>query len=144
MSVRHLVVGVDDSPGTRRAIEWAAGLASQIKARVTCVHAFEPLAHLEEVKPGVDFHSVKERTEGLLRADWAAPLNQAGVEFDVRIEDGLPADVILEVAAEVGVDLIVVGARRLGLIKELALGSTSHKILHHAKVPVVVVPQPDE
>lgn len=141
MSVSHIVVGIDDSAGTRHAIEWAAGLASQLGARVTCVHAFEPLAHLKEVGPGRDFVSIREATREAAESDWVAPLSEADVDFEVKVEDGLPAEVVL--AACKDADLVVLGARRLGLIKELALGSTSHKVLHSSGIPVAIVSAPE-
>ena len=59
------------------------------------------------------------------------------VEQLVRIGD--PADIILAEADEIEADIIVVGRRGLGVYAELLLGSISRKVLHLAKVPVLVV-----
>ena len=63
------------------------------------------------------------------------------VTVEQRVDFGDPADVILSVADKDGADLIVVGSRGLGEYAELLLGSVSRKILHLAKVPVMVVHQ---
>ncbi|WP_447974685.1 universal stress protein [Nitrospira sp. Kam-Ns4a] len=58
------------------------------------------------------------------------------------IEPGRPAEAILAAAAQEGVDLILVGARGLGPVKELVFGSVSHRVITHAPCPVLVVNRP--
>ena len=55
------------------------------------------------------------------------------------VRSGDYADEILEAANEQNVDMIVIGSRGLGKIRETILGSVSQKVLHHAKQTVVVV-----
>ncbi len=52
---------------------------------------------------------------------------------------GHPAEEIWRAASEPGVDLVVVGARGLGPVKRLLLGSVSEAMVHHAPCPVLVV-----
>ncbi len=108
------------------------------------VHAFEPLGHLDEIKPGTDFAGVRDITEQRLRTDWCRPLSEAHVEFETVMKEGRPADVILAVARETDADLIVLGARRMGWLREMTLGSTSHRVLHEAHRPVTIIHPPDE
>jgi nucleotide-binding universal stress UspA family protein len=55
---------------------------------------------------------------------------------------GLPADVIVRDAAANRSDLVVVGARGLGPLRRVLLGSVSESVLGHATCPVLVVRQP--
>ena len=55
------------------------------------------------------------------------------------LEEGDPASRLLEVAARESADLIVLGTRGLGQIKEILLGSTSHKVVMMARCPCLVV-----
>lgn len=56
-----------------------------------------------------------------------------------RLEWGNPAEVVLNVAEEVQADLIVIGARGLGQIREHRFGSVSHRVMTHAACPTLVV-----
>ncbi|WCK53707.1 universal stress protein [Aneurinibacillus sp. Ricciae_BoGa-3] len=52
---------------------------------------------------------------------------------------GFAAEGICHLANREGYDLIVIGSRGLGAIGEMILGSVSHKVLHQALCPVVIV-----
>ena len=59
-----------------------------------------------------------------------------------RLETGQPADVILKVAQETGADLIVLGARGLGKIREQIFGSVSHRVMTHASCSTLIIKKP--
>lgn len=63
--------------------------------------------------------------------------------IDIRIEDGAPAQAVLKVAAEINPDLIIMGAHRHTVLGDAILGTTTHKVLHSAAIPVLVVRIPD-
>ncbi len=62
---------------------------------------------------------------------------------EIRIEDGPPAQSVLSVAKELNVDLIIMGSHRHTVLGDALLGSTTHKVLHQATQPVLVVRIPD-
>lgn len=55
------------------------------------------------------------------------------------LREGAPVDEILDLAGDLGAGLVVVGSRGHGTIERLLLGSVSEGIVHHARVPVLVV-----
>lgn len=59
-----------------------------------------------------------------------------------RMECGSPAELIITIAGEERIDLIVLGARGVGPIHELVLGSVSHRVLTHAPCPTLVAKGP--
>jgi nucleotide-binding universal stress UspA family protein len=67
---------------------------------------------------------------------------QAGLDATPRCEPDAVAvwATIVDVASELDATLIVTGSRGMGGIKSLLLGSTSDRVLHHARRPVLVVP----
>lgn len=52
---------------------------------------------------------------------------------------GAAAEVLLDFAKENDSDIIIIGSRGLGGIREFVLGSVSHNVVQHAQVPVLVV-----
>lgn len=139
MSVERILLGVDGSEGSARAVAWVVELAAPLAAQVVAVHVYEPLAHLGEAET-LDFEAMEAAAERRMREEWLAPFTAAGVDVEASILHGMPAEVLLDVAEEKGTDLVVVGARGLGRIRGLALGSTSSKLIQSAPCPVVVIP----
>lgn len=66
-------------------------------------------------------------------------VQQSDVNANVQMIQGGAAEVILEYAKQNGSDLIVIGSRGLGGIREFVLGSVSHNVVQHATIPVLVV-----
>lgn len=140
MSGYKILIGTDGSPNAQEAVEFAADLAQRLGAKATLVHTFEPLAHLDRLKPETDLNSLEAAARESLDHEWAAPFRDRGVEYQTRLAHGVPAEVVLDLADEIEADLVVVGARGLGRLQMLTMGSTSSKVVHAGRRPVVVVP----
>lgn len=139
MLLERILVAVDGSPGSARAIAWAAELAAELDAEVVAVHA---LGLLEEIEPGrkVPTQAHREEIRRRFEADWCAPLDLHRVHGRRLLRDGPPVAVLLAVAEEVEADLIVMGSRRLGGFPDTLLGSTSTQVAQQAHVPVTIIP----
>lgn len=142
MSVRTILVGVDDSAGSREALRWAADLGADLGARLVVAHVFEPLEHLAEVDPRTDLRALRERAAKVVEEEVCKPVRQRGVPYAVRVLEGLPAQALADAGEEAQADLIVVGARRRGRVKDLLLGSTSRSITHLTTRPVAIIHLP--
>lgn len=85
--------------------------------------------------------AMREEGERVLRtAASLLPLNAGPVSKFLEL--GKPIDVILSVAEREGIDLIVLGARGVGALWELMLGSVSHRVVTHAAASVLIVGTP--
>lgn len=140
MSVSVIVAGSDGSKAAAHALTWTADLASQTGAKVVVVHTFEPLAHIEEERPPYDFRAAEQRVRSRLETEWIEPLTRVGVDPVCRLVHGAPWQCLMDVADEEDADVIVVGSRGFGLLRGMALGSTSMKLIHASTRPVVVIP----
>lgn len=124
-----IVVGLDGSDGSTRALEWAIDLATATGSEIIAVH----------VPHSTDGTKVFEvATEAL--DQWCAPLRDREVAHEMRVEAG-DARTALEHAADVtDASLLVVGTRGLGTVRGLLLGSVAGYIARYAKRPIAVVP----
>lgn len=137
-------VAADGSESAERALAWVAAHGPGLGASVVVAHVLpdpvyavapETAAMLGPVPA-----EVRDRTLELAEHEWAAPLRAAGLEYEIRMLDGPLASTLLHAAEECGADLVVVGRRGLGGFKTMLLGSVSNQVVHHATLPVVVVP----
>jgi nucleotide-binding universal stress UspA family protein len=135
-----IVVGVDGSPGSARALAWAvadAELTGRIVEAVMVWPLPDPVlpAHVPlDAVEGTDHEHSVERTLDLLVAD----ARREGVETRAVVLQGHPAGKLIERAATA--ELLVVGTRGHSRAHELVTGSVSHATTHQSPVPVVVVP----
>lgn len=133
-----VVVGVDSSANARRAMVAAGRYARMSGAPLVVVHA----VGLTERVGGEHVPAFGHRDEVATELDgWCDALREDGCDdFEARLVDGPPVDVVLRVAEEAGASMIVVGRRGAGGRPELRLGSTAHQIVEHARCAVVVIP----
>ncbi|HSY50301.1 MAG TPA: universal stress protein [Thermoanaerobaculia bacterium] len=139
--IRRIAIGVDGSESSTAAIKWAIRLAKGMGSQVIAVFALDiPFYLLEPYDIPIQFD---EDWRTAMRSDfenkWCKPLKVAGVRYRAVMEDGRAATVIAEVAEREKADLIVVGRRGRGGVSELLLGSASHELVLHSKLPVLVV-----
>ena len=137
-----IVVGVDGSEESWRALRWAVDEARLRGARVVAVHAWLC------PRVGIGAHTVPPGYEEL-RRDAGETLEDAvrsveatdpDVAVERRVVEGIPADELIAAAEDTGAALLVLGSRGLGGLAGLLLGSVGRQCLHHALCPVVIVP----
>lgn len=143
MSTR-MVVGVDGSDSSARAVEWCARYAAALGGEVVAVHAIEepiyPVPSLAYVPVPAIPPEAREEIRRILEDDWCKPLADAGIRFRAVLLDGPPAATITRLADDENADLIVTGSRGRGGFAGLLLGSTSQHLSHHTNRPLVIVP----
>ncbi|MBL8774345.1 MAG: universal stress protein [Acidimicrobiales bacterium] len=136
-----IVVGVDASEPARQALLWALREGALREDPVTVVGAWSFLDQAaltgREFDPAFDQAAADAALAAIVEGVQGEDPELAGVEVRLDAACELPTHAILEAAK--AADLVVVGARGLGGVKELLLGSVSQHVVHHSPVPVVVV-----
>jgi nucleotide-binding universal stress UspA family protein len=139
-----IIVGVDGSPSSRRALAWALDEAVSRGASVAVLYAYANLQTafpytIEELIDEMPTYKIIEEAGHRLIEDM---LNDVGVPAGVRVEavvvEGPPANALVQRSTDT--DLIVVGSRGHGGFGELLMGSVSHQTALHARCPVTIVP----
>jgi nucleotide-binding universal stress UspA family protein len=139
---RNVVVGVDGSEGSRRALAWAAEEAREHGATLTILGAWEvppvpstPYPNLPWYGEAADLsditeHALNEAIEAVVGTD-------SDLVVERKVIQGHAASRLIQASA--GADLVVVGSRGHGGFAGMLLGSVSQHVAAHAKCPVVVV-----
>jgi len=139
-AMAQIVVGVDGSEASMRALEWAADEARRRHAHLRVVHAWlEVFVDGYFVAPAVYEREAVEAAarETLDKAVASVPDGSPAIDVEPVLVHGQPAAVLLDEAEHA--DLVVVGSRGHGGFAGLLLGSVSQRVVHHAPCPVVVV-----
>jgi nucleotide-binding universal stress UspA family protein len=134
-----IVLGLDGSEPSDRALPVAAELAREDGARIEVVHVRELRAGRGG---GYPVHPDEDELEAKVRRQ-VEDLNKAGTKASLHLVTtvtGGPAHEIAEVAEEVHADLIAVGTRGHAPVAGLLLGSVTQRLLHIAHCPVLAVP----
>jgi nucleotide-binding universal stress UspA family protein len=139
----HLLVAVDFSDASTRALRAAAGLAKRVGSRTTIAH----------VRPSSDLKAAISEDRGdLVRLSPQALRKGLAKHYRERLEkargeisgaraillSGWPAEAIARAAGR-RYDMIVIGSRGRGGVRTALLGSTAEEVLHRARIPVLVV-----
>ncbi len=140
----RILVAVDGSPFSERALECAVDLAKKYTSKLIIVHVV--LRRFYAVTPseaGVLATTVfvkemeAEGKEIISKAE--AYAKNEGADYECRLLQGVPAEEIIKTARSENVDLIVMGSRGLTEVRAFLLGSVSDKVSHHAKCPTLIV-----
>jgi len=138
MIATHILVGHDGSRDAETAFEDALDLAALARARLSVVSVASPPEPPTEVETQAAIESATAHYEKLFES-LRRQAQERKVELNTHVLVGHPADQILKWASQHGVDLIVVGHRGRSAIAEWVSGSTSRRVVAHAKGPVLVV-----
>jgi nucleotide-binding universal stress UspA family protein len=141
---KDIVVGVDGSPHSLKALQWAFEQASFAGCALHVLHSWEipPTWSMVEVpsyEPEVlirDYGNAELRETSEAMAGFREDFPDVKVRQEVM--KGSPVKALVKASEHA--ELLVVGSRGLGGFRGLLLGSVSHAVVHKASCPVAVVP----
>lgn len=136
--MKKILVGVDGSENSMRAVEYTAVQAEKFDAHITLLLAIAPSDTAIFSGKGTYMPKETNIVEGRLKKAKEI-LKKRGIDYDQAMEFGQPANVILTYSQQ-GYDTIVLGSRGLSGVKGFLMGSVSSKVVHHSEVPVTIVP----
>ena len=141
-----IVVGVDGSPNSERALDWAMTEAAVRHAPLTVIAVHPAMKSyftrtdnpvtLSEDSAAID--KMREAAEEMTQKAASRLGDARPASVNVHMVNGFPAKELVDASHDA--DLVVVGSRGGGGFGRLMLGSVSSQVIHHAACPVVVVP----
>ena len=136
---KQIIVALDGSEHSYRALEYARSLADCFGATLWLVHAFP---HTSDLLGYENYEKLVAQREGagqLILNEARRRLGETSLTVQEELIEEPAAEAILAVAETQQADLIVMGTRGLSSLQGLLLGSVSNKVIHHAACPVMLV-----
>ena len=139
LTLKNILVPIDFSKSSQKALEYALPLARQFGAKITLLHAIEPPAYAMDLNyipmsEGFPTASMKKELEAL-----GNRIIEPELLKDVIVQVGTAFEVITNIARDCEVDLIVLTTHGKTGVKHVFMGSTAERVVRHAPCPVLVV-----
>ncbi len=138
--IKQILTPVDESLRSQRVVERSIEMAKTFQAKIILLHARQKVPDiLGEPYYQKVLNLFMEKAE-TTTAPFKKLLEESGVDHEVLILEGDPAQAIAAAVEGEKSDLVVMGTRGLSDLKGMALGSVSHKVLHAVDCMVLLVP----
>ncbi|MDH3312187.1 MAG: universal stress protein [Nitrosopumilus sp.] len=135
--IKKILVPLDGSKNSMKGLNSAIALAKPLGAEIKAVYVRPTPPIFGRMKP---MYAEKITADDTFLDSAKKLAEKNGVKFTAKItEFQKPGDYIVKLAQKQNFDLIVIGARGMGSVKEFFLGSVSHYIIHKSKIQVLVV-----
>jgi nucleotide-binding universal stress UspA family protein len=144
--IKRIVVPVDFSQTSLRALDYAVQLSRRLDARLTVVHVVEPVHYPmagDLVGLGLDLSTVYTEIERAARTrltKLAAKLEARRIVVRSLLTHGTPHYVIVESAKKLKADLIIMSTHGRTGLSHVLMGSVAERVVRLAECPVLTVP----
>lgn len=139
--MRAIVVGVDGSDPSIRALTFAASLIDDFRdAQLVVAHARHlPYLWAPEHAAENEFSDLLDEAERFVRETVERKLDGRDLRWSIGRREGEPSQVLRDIAHETDASFVVVGRRGWSVVQELILGSVSNRLVHRSDVRVLLV-----
>lgn len=141
MQFKKILVPVDGSDAANHALQYGFRMAEThgaflyVLAVADVGEAAYPLMHVNLNRNG--FSSVKEKAEAFMNT--LKTKMPADAKWEPVIRVGIPGNVITSMVEDEDIDLVIMGNSGKGSISSFIMGSVSQYVIHHVKVPVMII-----
>jgi nucleotide-binding universal stress UspA family protein len=139
---RRILVPIDGSPTSNKALTAALETARETGGRVRIVHVIDQLAYVTGFEASGEVFAIVREGGNRVLAEAAAIAKGAGVEFETELIDRPGERLGAQIARDAGdwrADLVVVGTHGRHGLQRALLGSGAEQIIRLASVPVLVI-----
>lgn len=140
--LKRILVPIDFSDCSKKALQYALPLAKQHRAAITLLYVVPTASYAAGEYGGIDYLSLEAESRAgadKALATLAVDEVRGEVSADTVVGTGSPAPEIIAVAKRLPADLIVVSTHGRTGLKHVFLGSVAENVVRHAPCPVLVV-----
>ena len=139
---KKILVPVDFSSHSARALDYAMGLAQQFEARIYLLHSYPiNIGRISAYGMVVPEDFERECREAATRHlhKWVEKVSAEGIAVEAIVTPTFASEAIVKQAEQIGADLIVMGTRGHTGVSHVLLGSVAERTIRHAPCPVMAV-----
>jgi universal stress protein A len=139
--IQRILVPVDFSANSRKAVDYATAFAKQFGATLTFLHVVQVNYAYGEFG-AIDFTALEREMRAGAEKELAGLLSltaNAGIQADSIVREGSPPKVIADVARELQSDLLVISTHGYTGLRHVLMGSIAEHVVRYAPCPVLVV-----
>jgi len=143
--MKKILIPVDSEKPCEKTMDMAKEMAQKYSSEIIILHVnhhFEPMSHpyaeISKERSPEAYDAFMEMSNKLVTSA-ASLFDGTGINVKSEVVNGDAASVICDYAEEKGCDMIVMCSHGHGAMRRFLLGGITSKVVHHAKVPVMVV-----
>jgi nucleotide-binding universal stress UspA family protein len=136
-----ILVPVDGSATSMKTIDAIIARKERFPAPLTLLHVVDLDRLAYRMIPDFQVAMIREharRAGEQLLSSSQEHFSRAGMATELRLEFGSPREIICHIANEEGFELLILGRRGLGEIRDVLFGSVANHALHHVRCPVLL------
>jgi nucleotide-binding universal stress UspA family protein len=145
--MKRILVALDLSPASRKALRFAVKIARPIRAAVLAVYVLDTTNLRFALNRGIqgqlkDSADLKQRIDAYLEKQLGDACKKSGQSYSrlqTKVVRGIPSVAILKTAGDWSADLIVAGTTGRSLAVQFLIGSTAGELIRSARCPVITL-----
>jgi len=136
--MKHILVPIGSTESASNTLQYAIDFASEFGANVFVLRAYQVISKAGTI---INIDDIVARETNLYLQTMIRSVDTRGVDVKMISAKGGTLESINAVNDEIGIDLVVVGAKSNSIKEEVFLGSTTGSIVRQTNIPVLVVPE---
>lgn len=132
---------IDESENSKRAFNYALYLSKNLKGEITILNVADapPTVYVQSQKVLDELLEKYSKAREKVFDVYRKLAQKEGVEIKTKVIFGDPGQEIVKFSLKGEFDMIVIGNRGMGHLKEMVMGSVSSTVMRNAKCPVLLV-----
>lgn len=136
--MKHILVPIGSTESAQKTLQYAIDFASEIKAKIFVFRAYSAQSKAGTI---INIDTIIERETNLYLRTMVSSCHQKDVEIKLISAKGSVLDSVDSIDNELGIDLIIVGAKSNSIKEGLFLGNTAGSLVKKSNLPVLAVPE---
>lgn len=136
--MNHILVPIGSTQGAQNTLQYAIDFAAEVGAKVFVFRAYSALTKAGTI---ININSIIERETNLYLRTMVNSIDTKNVEVKLISAKGSVIDSVISIDEEIGIDLLIIGAKSNSIKEEIFLGKTAGSLVKQTEVPMLTIPE---